>query len=135
MDIRQNLDDLGGLYGLQFGGGDEFAPEFRDGDVLHFDTTELPKIGDIVAVWMRPEFVEPGKPQVFIYRLALGWQKGLTFPLDFRLGSEAIPVLILETGKGRQGHIRCDEVLGVHRKVAVVYATAAEDREILKAAE
>lgn len=72
MELRTDFSDPGDEYRLR-NTGNEFAPEFADGDEVVFSTTRKHKEGDIVALWLKPEYTR-GRPQVSLWRvdMALG---------------------------------------------------------------
>ena len=55
--------------------GDCMAPVANDGDHLGFERDEPVERGDLVALFLRPELVAPGKPQVWVKRLVLARQR------------------------------------------------------------
>jgi len=118
--LRTNLDNIPPTYGLIFQ-GDEFEPEFSDGDVLVLDRTQDPKPGDTVAVWLRPEYVPEGRMQAAIYRVHLPLPPGISLPLDVAEDSQAMPVLLLcsPAFPEKISSIPVNRLLGVHRLAAV----------------
>lgn len=120
--LRHSFDDLSATYGLTYS-GNEFEPEFRNGDTLVFDSAEKPRAGDIVAIWLRPEHVREGRSQVAIYRVHMPLPPGCTLPFTLAEGSECEPVLILNSpvDPKRTIAIPASRLLAVHCKTAVFF--------------
>ena len=120
--LRHSFDDLSATYGLTYS-GNEFEPEFCDGDTLVFDSAEKPRAGDIVAIWLRPEHVHEGRSQVAIYRVHMPLPPGLILPFDICPGSECVPVLILNSpvDPKRTIAIPASRLLAVRRLAAVQF--------------
>ncbi|AMJ59361.1 S24 family peptidase [Bosea sp. PAMC 26642] len=55
-------------------------PEIHDGAPMLFDRAAAIRVGDIVAVWFRPECTPPGSHQIIVKRLVRGLPEGMTLP-------------------------------------------------------
>ena len=120
--LRHSFDDLSATYGLTYS-GNEFEPEFCDGDTLVFDSAEKPRAGAIVAIWLRPEHVHEGRSQVAIYRVHMPLPPGFVLPFDIDPDSECEPVLIMNSpvDPKRTIAIPASRLLAVHCLVAVQF--------------
>lgn len=120
--------ELPASYGLTYS-GNEFEPEFRDGDTLYFEQDHPVEAGDVVAVWLRPEHVREDRAQVAIYRAHLPLPPGCTLPFTLAEGSECGPVLILGSpvNPKRTIGIPASRLLAVHRMAAVFFRECEGD--------
>ncbi len=115
-----STDDLPHEYGLVFQ-GTMFEPDIRDGDTVVLSKLGTPRKSDIVAVWLRPEKVRDGQPQVSLWRMAMNLAPGVTFPHVDHPASEARPLAMFESkDPQKMVAIPCSDILCIHRVQRVI---------------
>lgn len=118
MELRSDFSDMGAEYRLRYT-GNEFAPEFANGDEVIFSTERRHKAGDIVALWLKPEATR-NRPQVSVWRVENAL--GCFLPYTPHPESDVHPVLIVRSAvDGKTRAIRAEDALAVHPKVGVFY--------------
>lgn len=93
-------------------------PVYLDGCRLHFSRTDVCKPGDYVALFLRPECVQPGEHQILVKRLVLSsvgadyWNE----PDKWVNHSGLAPVVIVEMHNPiRKLYINPSDLLGMHK--------------------
>lgn len=105
------------------GRGDCMAPAIPDGSMLAFTKKEHPERGDIVALWFRPEAIQPGALQVSMKRLAMPMPP---FKLPYRPSrfSNCEPLVIVEMDNPSERFaIPFSALLAVHKFVGIAEET------------
>jgi len=120
MELRHDFEDCKPEYRLVYR-GNEFAPEFNDGDEIVFSTELDHKHGDVIALWLKPEALN-GRPQVSVWRVEMALPSFCKVPFTPHPKSEAHPVLIVRSaGDGKCRAIKGQDILGVHPKIGLFY--------------
>jgi hypothetical protein len=94
------------------GNGVCMTPEIEDRAPLMFDRREPCRVGDIVAIWFRPECTPAGQHQILIKRLVRGLPEHITLPGN-RTSSASIRVQMLNPF--REWDIPVGRLLGLVR--------------------
>jgi hypothetical protein len=78
---------------------------------------------DLVAIYLRPELVEPGQLGIVVKRLALNVAPYVKFPHREHPDSNVAAVVIFEQDNPpRQYAVRADRILTIHRCIGVAGA-------------
>jgi hypothetical protein len=92
------------------------APAINEGDAVTMDKRLPFKAGDLVAIYLRPELVQPGQIGVGVKRLALNVAPYVKFPRREHPDSNVAAVVIFEQDNPpRQYAVRADRILAIHR--------------------
>jgi hypothetical protein len=102
-----------------------------------FSKVEPSEPGAFVALWFRPEFVQPGHLQSIVKRLVMAPPGFVTFPWLDHPENDIQPVILTEMLNPQQQFVvRCNQLLAIHRclgKLAPDIATArVTDAELRK---
>jgi hypothetical protein len=97
-------------------------PLLADKCAAVFSKTAKWKVGDIVAVWMRPEVLGPGDLQASVKKLTMAppfYVRG--FPYNEHPESNVNALMCVESLNPRRRLIaRCADILAIHKLVTVV---------------
>ena len=98
--------------------GDCLQPLIPNGAVIAFSKLEVPKAGDFVSIWQRPE-ITAGKHQAIVKRLVMNiapWVK--SFPHKEHPQSTVAALIMAEQmNPKRTFTIECKDVLAVHKAI------------------
>ena len=99
--------------------GDCLQPLIPNGATIAFSKLEVPKAGDFVVVWKRPEIVEAGRHQAIVKRMVMNippWVK--SFPFKEHPQSEVHALIVAEQMNPRRAFsIKCSDVIAVHKAI------------------
>lgn len=94
--------------------GDCMLPEIEDGTKLIFNRDDPAAPGDMVALFFRPEDVQPGTHQVRVKRLVVPPAPWTVWGKPAR--GDVQPIVIVEMlNPRRQFFIPCEKLLGMHK--------------------
>ena len=110
------------LYGLSVVGSC-MAPDIPNGRDVKVSKLDPYVAGDVVVVWMRPEFVEAGRTQAILKRIIVmspPWVKA--FPYKDHPKSDVLAVIFLgqDDRPDEMFHIRCSQILAIHKCVGLL---------------
>lgn len=104
--------------------GDCMSPLHEDGSLLHFSKSEPWAAGDCVAIFRRPELVEPGESQVLFKQLVTAPPSNYWLQGEHAVRQSAStlrPVVVFRTlNPGRYVRLYADELLGIHKCIGSV---------------
>ncbi len=109
------MPELPQRYGLQLSGSC-LEPVLPDGAVALIDSREPYAVGDLVAIWRRPELVCEGEFQAVMKRLVMAPPRWVRFPWRDHPESEVRPIFVVEMlNPPRRFSYRCGDVLAIHK--------------------
>ena len=100
--------------------GDCLLPMVKDGTNLLFSQSAKPVAGDLVALFLRPEFKAPGVMPALVKRLVSNIAHFCEFPYTPRSDDDCAPIVICEsTSPLRRYYVPAERLMAVHKCIAV----------------
>jgi hypothetical protein len=98
------------------------APALADRSKAVFSKIAVWKVNDVVAIWLRPEIIEPGQLQASVKRLVMAPPPYVkSFPHREHPDSNIAAFVMIESSNPVQRYmVRCRDILAIHKLVAVV---------------
>lgn len=112
---RIDIESLPEIYAL-ICSGKSMEPEIADGTPLVIDRAAPVRPGDLVIIYLRPEFMVPGANQSIVKRLVMTAAPSVEYPYNPHPDSTALPVIVVEQrNPERRWTERCDRIAAIHR--------------------
>jgi hypothetical protein len=98
--------------------GDCLEPLIPDRAAVMIKKSEPFGVGDVVAIWFRPEVIVPGGPQSWLKRVTMNVPPWVKFPYRDHPESEVSALIMVEQLNPPIGYgIKCEHILAVHKAV------------------